>query len=476
MFCSTSIRRVIFPKKNLGLFIKPNLSRIRSFHSSNPQLLFKHIISSKDSQKLPPPSPSNFNITDHTPDLTKIVKPITPNDSFVSCTVFDLNGNVIAVSKHFPKMKFLQEHGLYPRDLRKIDTSAIDIIPSIVVRDNCILVNLLHIKALVEANKVMIFDTSNPSAASKLGLFVYDLEAKLKTPSTGWVQQYEHRALESILINVMTCLETELHHHLSVCGLILAELEDQIDRDKLRDLLIKSKALSTFYQKALLIRNVLDELLENDDDLSGMYLTEKLQSTITTPPEERTDYGEVEMLVEAYYKQCDEFVQQSESLINDIKSTEEIVNIILDANRNSLMLFELKVTIYTLGFTVATLLPAFYGMNLKNFIEESQLGFGTVVGVSVILAFLVTSANFKTLRSVQKLTLMAPGTKSSAKQAFMKQTPPQPPSSSKPYASTAHKRFSLAQRFRLFRRKRLMGDQKQRDIVWKWLIEEKSKQ
>lgn len=457
----TTLRKVVCPNK--FVFIRPNLSRIRCFHQTS---FIRNEVKSQQLE-LPQPPKANFNITDHTPDLTRIVKPITPNDSYVSCTIFDVNGNVTAVSKHFPKMKFLQEHGLYPRDLRKIDTSAIDIIPSIVVRDNCILVNLLHIKALVEADKVMIFDTSNPSAASKLGLFVYDLEAKLQAPSTGWIQQYEHRALESILINVMAGLETELHHHLSVCGLILAELEDQIDRDKLRDLLIKSKALTTFYQKALLIRNVLDELLDNDDDLSGMYLTEKLklskQPGKENSEDEVRDIGEVEMLLEAYYKQCDEFVQQSESLINDIKSTEEIVNIILDANRNSLMLFELKVTIYTLGFTIATLMPAFYGMNLKNFIEESNLGFGGVVGISLVIAFLVTSANFKTLRSVQKLTLMAPGTKSSA--AASKQ--------SLKYKPKPHPKATLAQRFNLFRRKKMEGDPKQRDIVWKWLIEDK---
>lgn len=384
------------------------------------------------------------------PDLAKVVKPITPSDLFVSCTVFDVNGNVTAVSKHFPKMQFLKHHGLYPRDLRKIDTSAIDVIPSIVVRDNCILVNLLHIKALVRADTVMIFDTSDVNAAGRLGLFVYDLESKLKSHNHGWIQQYEHRALESILINVMSCLETELQHHLKTCGLILAELEDQIDRDKLRDLLVKSKALTAFYQKSLLIKEVLDELLDNDDDLMGMYLTDKLD---TTKRDESSDFGEVEMLLEAYFKQCDEFVQQSGSLISDIKSTEEIVNIILDANRNSLMLFELKVTIYTLGFAVATLLPAFYGMNLKNFIEDSNVGFSGVVAVSCIAAYVITSANFKTLRGVQKLTLMPPGEKvNKVKPQFDK-----PRKSWWPFGK---------------RTRRYTG---QRDVVWKWLIDEKKK-
>lgn len=402
-------------------------------------------------KQIPAPPSAAYQIPSSFPDLTKILKPITPNDAYVSCTVFDINGNVTAVSKHFPKMQFLQYHGLYPRDLRKIDTSAIDVIPSIVVRDNCILVNLLHIKALVRADTVMIFDTSDMDAASKLGLFVYDLESKLKSHSHDWIQQYEHRALESILINVMSCLETELQHHLKSCGLILAELEDQIDRDKLRDLLVKSKALTAFYQKSLLIRNVLDELLDNDEDLLGMYLTDKLESTNRV---DSGDFGEVEMLFEAYYKQCDEYVQQSESLISDIKSTEEIVNIILDANRNSLMLFELKVTIYTLGFTVATLLPAFYGMNLKNFIEESSIGFGGVILVSTIIALLVTSVNFKTLRGVQKLTLMSPAEKS-------------------------NKKLQMAQQRRLFSHKwwwfnrRAPMDPVKREVVWKWLIDEK---
>jgi magnesium transporter len=250
----------------------------------------------------------------------------------------------------------------------------------------------------------------------------------------------------------MTVLETELQQHLESCGIILAQLEDEIDRDQLRELLIKSKALSSFNQKALLIRNVLDELLENDEDLKGIYLSDKKLRS-----EERTDFGEVEMLLESYYKQCDEFVQQAESLISDIKSTEEIVNIILDANRNSLMLFELKVTIYTLGFTVATLLPAFYGMNLQNFIEESTYGFGGVVGFSILIGLIITKKNFKTLKAVQKLTLMAPGSRKTAS------------------GRTTKKKASSWSFWRRWGKEVNIEDLGQRDVVWKWLTDEKRK-
>ncbi|ODV94733.1 hypothetical protein PACTADRAFT_50599 [Pachysolen tannophilus NRRL Y-2460] len=469
--------------------------------------------------------------------LFKILKPITPNDAYVSCTIFDINGNVVAVSKKFPKMQFLSENGLYPRDLRKIDSSTIDIIPTIAVRKNCILVNLLHIKAIVKSNTVMIFDTSTPSSATKLSLFMYDLESKLKITPAGSNNKllanpsqqyyYEFKAIESILINVMTCLETELQLHLNVCGTILEELEDQIDRDKLRELLIKSKALTTFYQKALLIRNVLDELLENDEDLGGMYLTENMKrekqsvqnlssasSTETTGkddpenPTDRTDFAEIEMLLEAYYKQCDEFVQQAETLINDIKSTEEIVNIILDANRNSLMLFEIKVTIYTLGFTVATALPAFYGMNLKNYVENSNFGFGAVIFCSIIMALCVTFLNFSKLRSVQRITMMlsnsadtkvasnaskaaaaAEATRKDVEAAMNIQklnlhnysglNHSVNGSSNNSLVHEERKKLNVAiSRFRKFirRNKNDTVDPKQRDMIWKWLVDEQKNQ
>ena len=357
------------------------------------------------------------------------LQPIKPNESQVSGTIFDSEGTVVAVSEKFPKWRFLRDHNLYPRDLRKIDTSSVDVIPNILVKETCILVNLLHIKALIENDKVYVFDTSDPSSAIKLGVLMYDLESKLsqKVSNAAYKQSYEHNALESIFINVMSTLETEFKQQEESCTKILNELENQINREKLRDLLIKSKSLTLFYQKAFLIRDVLDELLESDEDMAAMYLSGpkykpavNVNGTTTdihhhgsditrkdsSAPTEEVDITDIEMLLETYYTQCDEFVQHSESLIQDIKSTEEIVNIILDANRNSLMLLELKVTIYTLGVTVATLLPAFYGMNLKNFIEESYLGFAGVVVFSILFAVAVTKANFRALKTVTKVTML----------------------------------------------------------------------
>ncbi|GME71370.1 unnamed protein product [Ambrosiozyma monospora] len=183
------------------------------------------------------------------------------------------------------------------------------------------------------------------------------------------------------------------------------------------------------------------------------------------------------MLLESYYKQCDEIVQQSETLINDIKSTEEIVNIILDANRNSLMVYELKITIYTLGFTVATLLPAFYGMNLKNYLEEDKYAFAGVIGLSFFSGMAMVLYAFRKLRFVQKMTTI------SAKQLDhfndkMKSKVMDDVSGNAASASDTTKRqgTSVMGRFR-FGKKRVFGLKKQnkdqKDMIWKWLINEK---
>lgn len=328
------------------------------------------------------------------------VEPIIPNDTYVLCTVFDSKGNVTAVSRKYPKMQFLKDNKLYPRDLRKIDSSSIDVVPSIMIKNQAVLVNLLHIKAIIKRDQVMVFDTLTPAVAQRLGLFMYDLEMKLKLPAVASGNiPYELRALESILINVMSYLESELRLMKATCLQILAELEDQVDRNRLQELLIRLKSLQSFYQRALLIRDVLEDLLDNDEDLAGMYLS-------NAPGAQPSNFEEVEMILESYYNQSDEIVQQTGSLINDIKATEEIVNIILDTNRNSMMLFELKLTVYTLGFGVATLVPAFYGMNLKNYVEESVYGFGAVVVISILQGILMIIFMNRKLNAVQKITMM----------------------------------------------------------------------
>ena len=78
---------------------------------------------------------------------------------------------------------------------------------------------------------------------------------------------------------------------------------------------------------------------------------------------------------------------------------------ILDANRNSLMLLDLKFSIGTLGIGSGAFVASLYGMNLKNFVEESDLGFLGVTAWSFIFAAIVCTYGLKKLRRVQRVSM-----------------------------------------------------------------------
>lgn len=81
------------------------------------------------------------------------------------------------------------------------------------------------------------------------------------------------------------------------------------------------------------------------------------------------------------------------------------VKAILDANRNSLMLLDLKFSIGTLGLATGTLFAGLYGMNLKNFIEESDVGFGGVSAACFAVTAVVCVYGLSKLRKLQRVRM-----------------------------------------------------------------------
>ncbi|KAJ5595503.1 uncharacterized protein N7459_001711 [Penicillium hispanicum] len=322
------------------------------------------------------------------------------NELRIRCTEFDNNGNVTLVNGEFRKLELIAKYGLLPRDLRKIDSSTL---PHILVRPSAILINLLHLRVLIKADRVLVFDAYGSTDSYMQSLFIYDLEGKLrqKPSQANQALPYEFRALESVLISVTAGLEEEFNGVREPVVRVLRALEEDIDRDKLRHLLIYSKKLGTFEQKARLVRDAIDDLLEADDDLAAMYLSERAKGK----QREEDDHQEVEMLLESYHKVCDEIVQASGNLVTNIRNTEEVVKAILDANRNSLMLLDLKFSIGTLGLATGTLFSALYGMNLKNFIEESDFGFGGVSVICFALTAVVCVYGLAKLRKLQRVRM-----------------------------------------------------------------------
>lgn len=73
------------------------------------------------------------------------------------------------------------------------------------------------------------------------------------------------------------------------------------------------------------------------------------------------------------------------------------------------MLLDLKFSIGTLGLAAGTLVSALYGMNLKNFIEESDFGFGAVSVTCFFCSIIVSLYGLAKLRKVQRVRMWGEG-------------------------------------------------------------------
>ncbi len=69
------------------------------------------------------------------------------------------------------------------------------------------------------------------------------------------------------------------------------------------------------------------------------------------------------------------------------------------------MLLDLKFSIGTLGLAMGTFMAGLYGMNLENFIEETNWGFGAVTSGSLAFSLIVCWYGLVKLRKVQRVKM-----------------------------------------------------------------------
>ncbi|KAH8817662.1 Mg2+ transporter protein cora-like protein [Flagelloscypha sp. PMI_526] len=331
--------------------------------------------------------------------LEKVMKGRQPTELMLRCTILDAEGHVKTVSGQFVRSDLSCEHKLHARDLRKIDSRVPNLVPTILAREEGFLVNMLHVRALVKADTVILFDTYGSVDSRLHSMFLYHLEHNLKAKTLGL--PYEFRALESILLSVLSALEAELVFIRKLVGGLLAELDDDIDHDRFKRLLHYSRKLSTFQNRAKLVQDALEEVLQQDEDLTAMYLSDKKNGVVR----ESSDHQELEILLESFEKQVEEIVNEAENMQTNVQSTQEIVELILDSNRNQLLALDLKISMATFGVGTGAMVAGVFGMNLTSHLESHPQAFFVATGGIALASIVVVLASFKKLAKIRKVGL-----------------------------------------------------------------------
>lgn len=242
------------------------------------------------------------------------------------------------------------------RDMRQIDPS-FTATPAIWVREDALVVSLESVRAIILYNKMFIFDPDNDNLQSPL----WYIKKRLTNNLEDVFLPFEFRALEGILLHSCMVLEREFLEIEPVLRRTLGVLPGHITNEHLERLRLLEQRLNHYYARARKVQHALQTVLDEDEDMADMYLTEKKKNAgaIRNP----VDHDEAEMLLETYLQLVDDLTSKAELLNQAIDDTENLIEIHLDTMQNRLLLVDLLVTTITTFFSFLTMITSFFGMN-----------------------------------------------------------------------------------------------------------------
>lgn len=331
------------------------------------------------------------------------------------------------------KLDIANSYGLSTRDLHVFDLPT-DEFPHILVRESTILVHLFDLRLLVQHDHALLFQvtesTSYDSGNSQYlngerpredslansntvsHVFTHNLEAKVRSddeqagPLTK--QPYELRVVEAALASVAAVLRAEyvlakqqVSNSLKMGDLSTLDADESLVHTELNLILDLTRKIFAVKQRSTQVRDIAQELLNEDEDMANMHLTDKHAGKPHAPQ----DHQDVEYLFEAYFKATEAVVQDATILMKNIRRTEETIKSSLTVRRNQIMLLEVKIEILMLALAGATLIAGWYGMNVINYLEEDKNAFAAIIVVSLTAIFSASWYGMRKLRRIHGLRL-----------------------------------------------------------------------
>ncbi|KAJ8333636.1 hypothetical protein SKAU_G00416440 [Synaphobranchus kaupii] len=289
---------------------------------------------------------------------------------------FDKEGNVTSFERK--KTELYQELCLQARDLRFQHVS------SIMARNNCIIVRMESLKAVVTPQCLLVLDFRGmglerwlvrelgPQLAGDGALATYSLP-------------FEFRAIEAILQHRVNTLEARLNE---VQPQILDTLESLVDpkllsadRSKLHILLQNSKSLSELETDIKVFKESLLKILDEEELVDELCLTKWTDPQVFEESSLGIDHAEeMELLLENYYMQAEDLGNKTRELKCLIDDSESVIFINLDSHRNVMMRLNLQLTMGTFSVSLFGLMGVAFGMNLESSFEEDPRVFWLVTG------------------------------------------------------------------------------------------------
>ncbi|KAG2385887.1 hypothetical protein C9374_003036 [Naegleria lovaniensis] len=332
--------------------------------------------------------------------------PVSLNSTSIShkwnVVEFDDQGNVRM--SQIKRSELYTKYGLQGRDIRTLVSNMN--FPTILARANCIIVSISNISAIITHERLYLLksDYSNnldPTFIRFVQQFlIYYAKSKEvnkysfdETPYGFFEQSYalpfEFRVLECILHKVCATIEKDRNDVQERVSQILAA-PDYTSEEVLYQILQCKQKLTRFKTFVTELHETIENILDADDDMARMYLTEKI---VFQKPREVAQHEEIEMLLETYQNRVENVINSIDDMREDLDDTQEFLEVCLDSIRNRMMEMELKLAIGAFALTFGTLLVGAFGMNLMSHLEDHPFAFyytSGMVALATISLFVIT--------------------------------------------------------------------------------------
>ncbi|GAA6060018.1 hypothetical protein JCM10212_001176 [Sporobolomyces blumeae] len=332
----------------------------------------------------------------------------------VNYIVLKENGDIDRPADKLKKEKVLSDFGLLPRDLRSLDAHILDVRPSLLVCSGSLILCTPVIRAIISPTELVLIgtDRENPicseDESERLAESVHKVMRYLEVTNGGAGGEggkdsvpFELRALEALLLltvrglkEVATTLQEKVYS-------VIPQLRFGVSPAELRDLLECKRSVEDCLMGGRAMQQALSVVLSEDEDLAGMYLTDKRNGR----PHDVENHQTAELLLEYYERRLDEVSESCERLSTLLTEVDSNISLVLASTRVRLQNLELQTAITTLALGASTAIYGAFGMNLVSGLEEHDTAFFWATGSGLGLMAVIMGIGWVRLVRARKSQL-----------------------------------------------------------------------
>jgi hypothetical protein len=416
-------------------------SQERSFKTSTmlttPRLMLFRSVSKTRNNVLTPTSKNRFKISVW--DKVGFASMSGEAASFLSTptykvTKMSVDGEMVTCSMQTSEI--LKDSCIYARDLVSLQLTTKQehrrgprasslprrTLSAILPRGSEILLSFGSIRAVVGTKHVWIFDAHSVSVKefSKELSWVLKRRSALKhqtIPTIGDAQlpssedestpladesasshldeAFELTFLEAVLRDTTDVFNRRIRLYDPIVDSFLDKVANEVFSDSGVHLLVPLKdSLQGFEMHIKQSLDCLTELLNNDDDLLSLLITEQELARQLGVEVDHSRHTDVELLLEEYARQLNNCLFEINYMLQRLQSKQEFVQLALSSYRNRMIRMNLYITISGLSLGISTAFAGFFGMNLINGLESHPAAFQVVIAATCLTGAAVSAICF----------------------------------------------------------------------------------